>query len=331
MHPKVNSTYQRLAEKYEMSGPFLEVGVGNREAAILSGSYFLGRPERFATNLSDKEILEEPEQASIQFIRCNSNDMRAVFAEGQFGTVLSNAVIEHDKYFWRSLDEMKRILAPGGILAIGAPAYVPRTQLKDTLDETRLSKATITMDLHAMPDYWRFSRMAFEEVICEGLELLELCVVGRVPVMLAVARKPLNGLLPPVAQEDRVQIYPAEETAKVNKREGKVPARDAKQQSRKARPVNMEAEAAGPAAAKPRKNHLKKEYKLQLRAERLQARDAKKLAREARLQAREATVASPAPAPGEGEKTKPSEGKIKSLLRLVQKRHTAKTPEDAEG
>jgi SAM-dependent methyltransferase len=224
MHPRVNDTYQELAQKYEMKGPFLEVGVGHALNAILSGSYFLGKPQRFATNLSDMAVVDEPDDDKIQFIRCNANNMRDSFADGQFGTVLCNAMIEHDKYFWRSLDEMKRVLAPGGILAIGAPGYVARKYLDDDIISEELPKATITFDVHSKPDYWRFSRTAFKEVICEGLEILETCVVLRVPILVAVARKPLGGLLEPVTQEGQGQKSHEEEEVKWQTR--RVKARD---------------------------------------------------------------------------------------------------------
>lgn len=269
MHPRVNDTYQKLAQKYEMKGPFLEIGAGSNDDSILSSGYFQGKPERLATNLSDKVFDNEPDNAAkIQFIRCNANDMRAVFTDGQFGTVLCNAVIEHDKYFWRSLDEMKRVLAPGGILAIGAPGYIARNQLKDSPVSDTLPKATITFDLHSAPDYWRFSRMAFKEVICEGLEFLELCIVGRVPILIAVARKPLEGLLEPVPQEDRIRIIQAEKQAKVQQREVRLKEREAKEAA--------VSEAETPEARAAREARLqKREARLQEHAAKLAERKVK--------------------------------------------------------
>jgi len=244
MHPRVNSTYQKLAEKYEMKGPFLEVGAGHAENAILAGDYFQSKPDRFATNLAEMELVDEPDTDKIRFIRCNANDMRDAFADGQFGTVLCNAMIEHDKYFWRSLDEIKRVLAPGGILAIGAPGYVPRKQLKEGINNDKLNKATITMDVHSAPDYWRFSRMAFKEVICEGLELLEMSVVLRIPVIVAVARKPLEGLLDPIAQEDRARILQEEKKVRKQQRELRLKVREAEEQAMDISSLTPEEQAA---------------------------------------------------------------------------------------
>lgn len=191
MQPRVNDLYQALGEKYNLQGPFLEVGAAAKLNSILAGRYFKGRPKRFAINMVDMEMPDEPEGERVTFLRCNANNMKRVFADGQFATVLCNAMIEHDKYFWRSLDEMKRVLAPGGILAVGAPGFVGRKNIKADIISEKYTSATLTMDVHAVPDYWRFSRYAFKDVICEGLEFLETVVLGQVPVLVAVARKPL--------------------------------------------------------------------------------------------------------------------------------------------
>ncbi len=295
MHPRVNTTYQKFGEKYEMRGPYLEVGAGHAENAILAGSYFQSKLDRFATNLAEMKLVEEPEADKIRFIRCNANNMRDAFADGQFGTVLCNAMIEHDKYFWRSLDEMKRVLAPGGILAIGAPGYVPRKQLKEDINNEKLTKATVTLDVHSAPDYWRFSRMAFKEVICEGLELLELTVVLRIPILVAIARKPLGGLLEPVAQEDRLQNLQDEKEIRLRQRDARLQAREAE-------------EATLDVSALSREEREAREIKAQKRQARL-------LEREVKLQARAAKTAAEGPlaAPARREASKPVEGKGKYL------------------
>jgi SAM-dependent methyltransferase len=221
---------------------------------------------------------DEPDDTKINFVRCNANDMRDVFADGQFGTVLCNAMIEHDKYFWRSLDEMKRVLAPGGILAIGAPGYVPRKQLSDDLTNDTLDKATVTLDVHSAPDYWRFSRMAYKEVICEGLELLDLSVVLRIPILVAVARKPMDGLLQSVAQQDRARLLREENEMRRQHRQIKLLAR-------------ADEEAAIDISALTPAELAAREARLQRRAARLQEREAKRQEREARQKQRAAKIA----------------------------------------
>jgi SAM-dependent methyltransferase len=188
MMPQLLNHFQAMGEKYEMAGPYLEVGSAGGPRAILSGRYFKERPDRFAINLLDVQPGKD-----IAFRKGNANDMHALFPDDKFRTVLSNAVLEHDRYFWRSIEEMKRVLAPGGILALGAPAFIPREQTGVSIAGLpAAARATVTYDVHARPDYWRFSRQAFQDVICEGLELLELRVIGKIPRLVAVARKPPN-------------------------------------------------------------------------------------------------------------------------------------------
>ena len=293
MHPKVNEAFQKLAEKYELNAPFLEIGVTDRDSAILSGEYFQNKLERFATNLTEQEILEADETA-IHLVRCNSNNMAGVFDDGHFNTILSNNVIENDKYFWRSLDEMKRILAPGGILVIGAPAYVPSKTLKFGIENAQLNRATITMDVQPGSDYWRFSRLAFGEVLCEGLEILELTVTGRVPMMIAVARKPLDGQAAPWQglEEPEMPVKPkgGGKGKKARQKNPKQLLREAKMQAR-AEKLQAKAAAEGstenPAEASvtPLKGKAAKAVRLQERAAKKQAREAKANARAAKAAA----------------------------------------------
>ncbi len=188
MHPKIHAHYQDIAVKYGLQGPFLEIGASPGPKSILAGDYFRGKTGRVGINLAKTQM--EKDENQIHFIQCNSNDMRSQFADGQFGTVFSNAVIEHDRYFWRSIEEMKRVLAPGGIMAVGAPGYVANLDNKLGLPKT-IERATVTFDVHVKPDYWRFSRQAFKDIICEGMEILELRAIMRVPILVVVARKPV--------------------------------------------------------------------------------------------------------------------------------------------
>ena len=47
-----------------------------------------------------------------------------MFDDESFVLVMSNAVLEHDKHFWLTLAEMKRVTRPGGLMVIGVPGFV---------------------------------------------------------------------------------------------------------------------------------------------------------------------------------------------------------------
>lgn len=45
------------------------------------------------------------------------------FEDQKFDAVLCNAVLEHDKYFWKTIAEIKRVTKPDGLIVIGTPGY----------------------------------------------------------------------------------------------------------------------------------------------------------------------------------------------------------------
>ena len=63
-----------------------------------------------------------PSSDDITAVAGNANDM-TLFEDETFDLVMSNATLEHDKHFWLSLAEVRRVLAPGGLLVIGASGF----------------------------------------------------------------------------------------------------------------------------------------------------------------------------------------------------------------
>jgi SAM-dependent methyltransferase len=139
----------------------------------------------------------------VQIIQANANAMP--FDDGAFDLVLSNATLEHDPYFWKSTSEMRRILAPGGILMLGVPGFTQR-RAEALIHRAAarvpwivrhlnpLASATLTFKVHyeegRFGDYYRFSRMAVEEVLFAGMEILSLESVMSPPRFVGAARKP---------------------------------------------------------------------------------------------------------------------------------------------
>ena len=67
--------------------------------------------------------------------------MRDLFDSNWFDLILCSATLEHDKRFWRSVSEMRRVLRPGGLLIISVPGYI-----KDP--ETDHGRSTHTYRVH---------------------------------------------------------------------------------------------------------------------------------------------------------------------------------------
>ena len=79
----------------------------------------LAGAERYCLNLVDMAS-----DGEITAVTGNANDMRGVFEDDRFDLVLCSATLEHDKRFWLTVGEMKRVLKPGGLLIISVPGYV---------------------------------------------------------------------------------------------------------------------------------------------------------------------------------------------------------------
>lgn len=157
------------------------------DKALLSDEYF-HRHERHAVNAT-----ATPQMDGIEFHLHNANDMRGLFRDGSFATVLSNAMLEHDRHFWLTVGEMKRVLAPGGMLFVAVPGFAKapdKAGVKVLASSgAEVKQATATYRVHAAPDYWRFSPQSMKNVILEGLEIKSVRVVLLPPRVIGVGLK----------------------------------------------------------------------------------------------------------------------------------------------
>jgi SAM-dependent methyltransferase len=96
--------------------------------------------------------------------------------DGSVGTALLFDTIEHVRAPWKAMEELHRVLKPGGIVVMTSVWYFP---------------------IHAYPDdYWRFTSSAFRTLF-EGFETVSvaMCGIERLPhTVVGVASK---GPLPP--------------------------------------------------------------------------------------------------------------------------------------
>ena len=119
----------------------------------------LANADRVVLNLQFKHASVD---SAIRPVTGNANDMN-MFEDGEFDLVMSNALLEHDPYFWKTIYEMHRVLAPGGLLIIGVPGFAVMPNDKGLKTET--------FKIHNAPgDYYRFSPQAKKEVFFEGFE-----------------------------------------------------------------------------------------------------------------------------------------------------------------
>ncbi|KKN43888.1 hypothetical protein LCGC14_0698370 [marine sediment metagenome] len=100
----------------------------------------------------------------------NANDMPEMYAE-YFDWVLCNSMLEHDRHFWRTVAEMKRVLRPGGVLIIGVPTlgYGHHGTQGGPGDPDDLG----------IYDYYRFTRDAYHHYLLHRYLEVEILEVNR--------------------------------------------------------------------------------------------------------------------------------------------------------
>jgi SAM-dependent methyltransferase len=158
-----------------------------------------GAAEKIGINLNGPHEFED-----FKICKGNANRMDC-FEDERFDVVLCNAMLEHDKQFWKTIAEIKRVTKPGGLIVIGTPGYTrfKAEKVKSVLGRIPVIRsfssnqylnlcfnATITYQIHNAPgDYYRFSPQAFKEVFFEGIDDVEVRAIMLPPRIIGVATK----------------------------------------------------------------------------------------------------------------------------------------------
>ncbi len=183
MSPTVFETFAQILTarlNSSISPAALEVGAG---AWTLLSAPALKEFRKVALNLSFDKISEELKVTEM--IVGNSNAIN--FPDETFDCVMSCSSIEHDRYFWKTIAETKRVLKKDGIFVVGVPIYMT---LPTDKDYTTLTYARHGFAYNA--DYYRFSEQAVREIFFEGYaEVTDEIVVRQYPnpYMIAAGRK----------------------------------------------------------------------------------------------------------------------------------------------
>jgi SAM-dependent methyltransferase len=202
MHPTIRQVFESiLSTRASGAQSVLEVGAVPNEDTLLCLPTLAKARERIGVNIDGPRVYR-----GFEIVKCNANNMEC-FEADRFDVVLCNATLEHDAMFWRTLDEMRRVLKKGGLAVIGVPGYVRlrgegyKSPLRSVLRHlpacvkpTRtlelLLSLTITFEVHNQPgDYYRFSEQAVREVFFRGMHEVEVRSVMVPPRIVGAGRK----------------------------------------------------------------------------------------------------------------------------------------------
>jgi SAM-dependent methyltransferase len=200
MHTEVYREFDRICARRKAGGAVLEIGAMPAPTTLLNLPSLTSAHEKIGINLNAAS-----QYGHINILQANANAMEQFPAE-RFDTVLCNATFEHDKFFWKTLAEIRRVTQPGGLIVLGAPGYGRPTAekwgkrvarnvpgLRRTLERRFefLFASTPTLQVHNFPgDYYRFSEQAFREVFFEGMSDIEVLALLVPPRFIGAATKP---------------------------------------------------------------------------------------------------------------------------------------------
>jgi hypothetical protein len=184
---KIRAEVERLITHYKAKGPILEIATDVHDLVVTSQEVLPGQP-RHVVGLGNRL-----ERENVTFHDGDSHDMTSAFPDGAFGVVISNRAVPRDKKFWRTQDEIRRVLAPGGLLILVAPCFsvVPNDAGVVVVGAkgNPVDTVTITRKINGSPDFWRISPQAVKNVLFDGFEIKEVHVKLMPPNVFGVGVK----------------------------------------------------------------------------------------------------------------------------------------------
>ena len=185
MHPSVFKVFEEICSTRTILGSVLEIGATPDDSTLLNLPSLITASEKIGINKAGMSQFKD-----FTILEGDANDMN-FFPDEHFDAVLCNAVFEHDRFFWKTLAEIRRVVRVGGLVVIGAPGYqeLPMekkfrrwfnklSRFSNPPDGWPIQFSTLTFFIHNFPgDYYRFSEQAFREVFFEDMTDVTICSV----------------------------------------------------------------------------------------------------------------------------------------------------------
>lgn len=202
MHAYIFKTFEKILFGRDLSGPVLEIGATPNENTLLNLPALKNLRDKIGINMEGPYKFKD-----FTYHQGNANQMD-IFSDNYFGIVLCNAMLEHDRFFWKTLTEIKRVTRPGGIVVIGTPGFSASQfhqainrfdrflwyrRLKSSKTLGFIFSSTRTLEVHgeAYGDFYRFSAASFRDVFFPGFEKVEIIEVMKPPRIIGLGYKPV--------------------------------------------------------------------------------------------------------------------------------------------
>ena len=202
MHPRVYKEFERICSERPIRGAVLEIGAVPDQSSLLCLKCLDQATSKVGIDLTGPHEFKD-----FKIVKGNSNQMDC-FPDSSFDAVLCSSTLEHDKYFWKTLAEIKRVTKPGGIVVISVPGYTKLKsekikslwarmplikQLQRNAYLNLLFTGTVTFQVHNWPgDFYRFSPQAMREVFLEGFEQIEVRTIMWPPRVVGIGIRPTD-------------------------------------------------------------------------------------------------------------------------------------------
>lgn len=195
MHPRIFARIDAICRERRVAGHVLEIGATPTDDSLIMLPALAAAKSRVGVSLDPPT-----RHRGCEIVQADANLLP--FPDRSFDAILCNSMLEHDRRFWLTIAEMRRVAARGATIIIGTPAY-DRCTPATVFPLLRLLRlfgqgaawvdGSLSLPIHEHPhDYYRFSRQAFADVFLEGLEDVSIESLLMPPRLVGVGRMPAS-------------------------------------------------------------------------------------------------------------------------------------------
>ena len=116
MHPRIYQEFEHICSSRNITGAVLEVGAMPTDACLLNMKSLASATEKIGVDLEGPS-----EYKDFKILKANANCLNCFKPDRVSTPFFAIRSQEHDKFFWKTVSEIKRVTKPGGWIVIGVP------------------------------------------------------------------------------------------------------------------------------------------------------------------------------------------------------------------